>query len=1123
MKPSNKIFLVGKTRVFAEVFLIVAVVFVTLQINMVNVFAYTESISTSGSVTIDVSAVGDKAGLGVDNLVVTSTCPAGYTISISGPSDSTLYRSGDNTSSDAITASSGTLANPVSILGNNLGTWGYSVTSGTTINSNFVGLTNTPTVITTKATASASGGDTISVYYGASVTSDQASGNYTLAETSQGANDNVIVYKLLPSANCYNYYVEFNANGGSGTMTNQEIVPGVATALTTNGFTAPSGKVFGGWNTAADGSGTSYTDEEVVTDLTTPGDTITLYAQWKSKLYDAVAALATKGTQTANDLQATITTSNSGVYTYNSSIFGAATDASNDYTIYYYRGILDNTTGTYGSDGDGAAYPNYVKLDNTCWRIVRTTGSGGVKMIYNGTWTGSTCANATTNAQISSPVATSTFDGTANTQTEARQAVRVGYTHNSSYANTTSTSNVAVGTAYGSNNNPSLNNTDSAIKGYVETWFNNTLSGYSGILESNAGFCNDRYSYTTETGTTASTNIRPYYTGTNTGANYVGWYASQHRNATTSQTPSLGCSSSRNIVDVYSTDTSAGGNGQLDAPVGLLTADEASFAGSGSNTAANGSIYNANSYLRTGSNFWTMSPYARTGTYAYSFYLNTNGYLQNGRVDTAYGIRPVISLVYGTMINGGSGTATNPWTIKINEYTVHFDANGGSGTMSDQIIVSGAATALNSNTFTPPTKKVFSNWNTRPDGSGTSYTNGHVVTDLAAADGTITLYAQWGNASELYNLVAVMSKGTQSASDLRATITASNSGVYEYNSSAFGVASDASNDHTIYYYRGILDNTTGSQGSNGDAGAYPNYVKLGNTCWRIFRTTGSGGVKMIYNGTWTGTTCANATTDAQVAAIVFGSQAGSAQNTWYNNIQRAGYTYNASVDDSTTSTSVDTVLGSNSNYSTTNTTSSSIKTYIENTWFTSTNGVSAYESILEPSAGYCNDRSVFSNEAGTTPITNVVPYATTVAYFGAYTRHKVTNGELTLTCPRGTVDIYTTSSATDGNKQLAKPVALITADEAALSGNGYGNNTASSTNTNSFLNSGSLFWTMSPRYRRGSDGSLREYSVGSTNGAITGSTPSDTDGLRPVISLEAGTTVSGGTGVATDPWTVGAP
>jgi uncharacterized repeat protein (TIGR02543 family) len=77
-------------------------------------------------------------------------------------------------------------------------------------------------------------------------------------------------------------------------------------------------------------------------------------------------------------------------------------------------------------------------------------------------------------------------------------------------------------------------------------------------------------------------------------------------------------------------------------------------------------------------------------------------------------------------------------------YTVHFDPNkGGNGTMSDQAIATGVATALSPCTFTGNFNNVFVSWNTAANGSGTAYSDQQSVTDLAATGETITLYAQW--------------------------------------------------------------------------------------------------------------------------------------------------------------------------------------------------------------------------------------------------------------------------------------------------------------------------------------------------------------------------------------------
>ena len=72
------------------------------------------------------------------------------------------------------------------------------------------------------------------------------------------------------------WYVHFNtATNGDG-------------RLHANQFTAPEGKKFVGWNTEADGSGITYTDQAVFRMISTASDDVNgsdkqmvLYAQWK--------------------------------------------------------------------------------------------------------------------------------------------------------------------------------------------------------------------------------------------------------------------------------------------------------------------------------------------------------------------------------------------------------------------------------------------------------------------------------------------------------------------------------------------------------------------------------------------------------------------------------------------------------------------------------------------------------------------------------------------------------------------------------------------------------------------------------------------------------------------------
>ena len=79
------------------------------------------------------------------------------------------------------------------------------------------------------------------------------------------------------------YTIEFNANGGTGSMSSQTLTYGTSTNLTANSFTR-TGYSFTGWNTESDGSGTSYTDNQLISNLTTiNGETINLYAMWGEK------------------------------------------------------------------------------------------------------------------------------------------------------------------------------------------------------------------------------------------------------------------------------------------------------------------------------------------------------------------------------------------------------------------------------------------------------------------------------------------------------------------------------------------------------------------------------------------------------------------------------------------------------------------------------------------------------------------------------------------------------------------------------------------------------------------------------------------------------------------------
>ena len=94
-------------------------------------------------------------------------------------------------------------------------------------------------------------------------------------------------------------------------------------------------------------------------------------------------------------------------------------------------------------------------------------------------------------------------------------------------------------------------------------------------------------------------------------------------------------------------------------------------------------------------------------------------------------------------------------------HTIHFDSNGGEGSMNDQTVNEFEPTELQSNVFVRE-GFVFEGWNTAADGSGDYYADGATVTLLD----DLTLYAQW---NQLFNITLVqVNHGSISASSTQA-------------------------------------------------------------------------------------------------------------------------------------------------------------------------------------------------------------------------------------------------------------------------------------------------------------------------------------------------------------------
>ena len=77
------------------------------------------------------------------------------------------------------------------------------------------------------------------------------------------------------------YIIQFDANGGNGSMSFQDCVYDELTQLNANTYTK-DGFVFAGWNSKSDGTGVNYNNTQNIINLTTSG-TVTLYAQWISE------------------------------------------------------------------------------------------------------------------------------------------------------------------------------------------------------------------------------------------------------------------------------------------------------------------------------------------------------------------------------------------------------------------------------------------------------------------------------------------------------------------------------------------------------------------------------------------------------------------------------------------------------------------------------------------------------------------------------------------------------------------------------------------------------------------------------------------------------------------------
>ena len=259
---------------------------------------------------------------------------------------------------------------------------------------------------------------------------------------------------------------------------------------------------------------------------------------------------------------------------------------------------------------------NGISTKDIYWRIIRTNHDGSIKLLYVGT----------------SPDTENAYIGISSFNSESDDPMYVGYKYGTT----------------GSLENNRLNTNDSTIKTYVDNWYKNNLTAYTKYLSNDAVYCNDR--------NLASGQAYSTTKGFN--------YASYERIRTNKQ-PTYNCT---NMSDAFSVNNTSA---KLDYPIGLMTADELSYAGGEYRktlTAPYAWYYtNANGESSYGSSaFWALSPNHWSGSDSNVWFVigsNGPGLLNDTFVARGFALRPSVSLSSCNLISRGDGSPENPYVV----------------------------------------------------------------------------------------------------------------------------------------------------------------------------------------------------------------------------------------------------------------------------------------------------------------------------------------------------------------------------------------------------------------------------------------------------------------------------
>ncbi len=277
-----------------------------------------------------------------------------------------------------------------------------------------------------------------------------------------------------------------------------------------------------------------------------------------------------------------------------------------------------------------------------------------------------------------------------------------------------------------------------------------------------------------------------------------------------------------------------------------------------------------------------------------------------------------------------------------------------------------------------------------------------------------------------------------------------------------------------------------------------NWVKLGETYWRIIRINGDGTIRLIYSGSGTA-----ATTGPKTVALT-----SKVFNTWSGDNAYVGYMFGKTGQ--AKKAEDDTAY----NATHANEEKSSILTEIMNNWYNNDGISEDAKKWLDGEAGFCGDRTPYaSNSSGSLIDKTNYGYGGINTYYGPRLRIEI-DKKPSFKCPQIDKDLYTTEDSNRGNRKLPIPVGLITADEIMFAGSGYG---ASYTNRSYYLYTGEYYWTMSPFFAT----SALVFYVDNTGGYLGGHNVGNASGVRPVINLKADTPFEeGGEGTSSKPFTV---